>query len=170
MLERPNMYICYIFEKLGVQGCQIWHSHVSIPFNSAPAHSTRPHNAKKSSLRHHFRRNSWKFGSQKLHVHAHFWCTCIFPILYHSQGHIRAKMWHYVTPLTPKKNDQKRTHMSQKWQKTHCGKFRKHLCWTVGSIANHWFFWKTIVSRAQVMTLPKFFPELVLTHHTFIPW
>ena len=35
------------------------------------------------------------------------------------------------------KNDQKRTHMSQKWQKTHCGKFRKHLCWTVGSIANH---------------------------------
>ena len=46
MLERPN--ICYIFEKLSVQGCQIWHSHVSIPFNSAPAHSTRPHNAKKA--------------------------------------------------------------------------------------------------------------------------
>ena len=45
MLERPN--ICYIFEKLGIRGCQIWHSHVSIPFNSAPAHSTRPHNAKK---------------------------------------------------------------------------------------------------------------------------
>ena len=43
---RPN--ICYIFEKLRVQGCQIWHSHVSIPFNSAPAHSTRPHNAKKA--------------------------------------------------------------------------------------------------------------------------
>ena len=46
MTERPN--ICYIFEKLSVQGCQIWHSHVSIPFNSAPAHSTRPHNAKKA--------------------------------------------------------------------------------------------------------------------------
>ena len=46
MLERPN--ICYIFEKLRVQGCQIWHSHVSIPFNSAPADSTRPHNAKKA--------------------------------------------------------------------------------------------------------------------------
>ena len=51
MLERPN--ICYIFEKLRVPRCQIWHSHVSIPFNSAhsiqlgPAHSTRPHNAKK---------------------------------------------------------------------------------------------------------------------------
>ena len=44
MTERPN--ICYIFEKLSVQGCQIRHSHVSIPFNSAPAHSTRPHNAK----------------------------------------------------------------------------------------------------------------------------
>ena len=64
MLERPK--ICYIFEKLSVQGCQIWHSHVSMPFNSAPAHSTRPHNAKKSSLRYHFSRNSWKFGSQKL--------------------------------------------------------------------------------------------------------
>ena len=46
MTKRPN--ICYIFEKLSVQGCQIWHSHVSIPFNSAPAHSTRPHNAKKA--------------------------------------------------------------------------------------------------------------------------
>ena len=47
MIQRPN--ICYIFEKLGVQGCEIWHSHVLIPFNSAhysaPAHSTRPHNA-----------------------------------------------------------------------------------------------------------------------------
>ena len=46
MTERPNIF--YIFEKLSVQGCQIWHSHVSIPFNSAPAHSTRPHNAKKA--------------------------------------------------------------------------------------------------------------------------
>ena len=46
MLERPN--ICYIFGKLGVQGCQIWHSHVSIPFNLAATHSTRPHNAKKA--------------------------------------------------------------------------------------------------------------------------
>ena len=35
-------------DKLRVQGCQIWHSHVSIPFKSAPAHSTRPHNAKKA--------------------------------------------------------------------------------------------------------------------------
>ena len=34
MPERPN--ICYIFEKLRVQGCQIWHSHVPIPLNSAP--------------------------------------------------------------------------------------------------------------------------------------
>ena len=34
------------FWKAGVQGCQIGHSHVSIPFNSAPAHST--HNAKKA--------------------------------------------------------------------------------------------------------------------------
>ena len=33
---------------LGVQGCQIWHSHVLIPFNSAPAPPTRPHNAKKA--------------------------------------------------------------------------------------------------------------------------
>ena len=71
MLERLN--ICYIFGKLGDQGCQIWHSHVSMPFNSAPAHSTCPHNAKKSSLRYHFSRNSWKLGSQKLLPHGHFW-------------------------------------------------------------------------------------------------
>ena len=31
-----------------IQGCQIWHSHVSMPFKSAPAHSTRPHNVKKA--------------------------------------------------------------------------------------------------------------------------
>ena len=31
------------------------------------------------------------------------------------------------------------------------------------------FFVKKIISRAQVMTLPKLFAELVLTHHTFIP-
>ena len=52
MLERPN--ICYIFEKLGVQGCQIWHSHSLFPFNSAPVHSTCPHNAKK----HYFKADS----------------------------------------------------------------------------------------------------------------
>ena len=46
ILERPNK--CYIFEKLRVQGCQIGHSYVSIPFNSTPAHSTRPHKAKKA--------------------------------------------------------------------------------------------------------------------------
>ena len=40
MLETHN--ICYIFGKLSVQGCQIWNSHVSIPFNLAPAHLTRP--------------------------------------------------------------------------------------------------------------------------------
>ena len=32
------------------------------PFNSSPQ-------CKKSSLRHHFRRNSWKLGSQKLQAH-----------------------------------------------------------------------------------------------------
>ena len=38
------------------------------PFNSSPQ-------CKKSSLRHHFRRNSWKLGSQKLLAQAHFWCA-----------------------------------------------------------------------------------------------
>ena len=33
---------------------------------------------KKSSLRYHFSPNSWKLGSQKLLLHAHFWCTCKF--------------------------------------------------------------------------------------------
>ena len=36
------------------------------PFNSSPQ-------CKKSSLRYHFSRNSWKFGSQKLLPHGHFW-------------------------------------------------------------------------------------------------
>ena len=39
MLERLN--VCYIFWKA-------WGSRMSIPFNSAPAHSTCPHNAKKA--------------------------------------------------------------------------------------------------------------------------
>ena len=68
------------------------------PFNSSPQ-------CKKSSLRHHFRRNSWKLGSQKLLAEAHFWSASrlsFFPILYHSQGHIWAKMAHYGPPLTPK--------------------------------------------------------------------
>ena len=38
--ERSN--ICYIFEKLEVQGCQILYSHVSIPFTVAPALDTQP--------------------------------------------------------------------------------------------------------------------------------
>ena len=70
MTERPN--ICYIFEKLSVQGCQIWHSHVPMSFNSASTHSTHPHNAK-SSLRYRFNRNSWKFYSQKLLHQGYFW-------------------------------------------------------------------------------------------------
>ena len=36
------------------------------PFNSSPQ-------CKKSSLRYHFSRNSWKFGSQKLLHQGHFW-------------------------------------------------------------------------------------------------
>ena len=66
MLERP--IICYICEKLRVQGCQIGHSH-----------STRPQpiqlvpTVQKSSLRYHFSRNSWKLGSQKLLPQGHFW-------------------------------------------------------------------------------------------------
>ena len=78
MTERPN--ICYIFEKLSVQGCQIWHLHVSIPVNSAPAHSTRPHNAK-NPLRYHFR-NSWKLASQKLLPQA------VKVMVGRSQGHV----------------------------------------------------------------------------------
>ena len=34
-------HICYIFEKLGFQRCQIWH------ISMCQSHSTRPHNAKK---------------------------------------------------------------------------------------------------------------------------
>ena len=53
MLERPN--ICYIFEKLGVQGFQYDISMCQSYSNSAPAHSTRFHIDQKNSLHHHFR-------------------------------------------------------------------------------------------------------------------
>ena len=86
MTERPN--ICYIFVKLSVQGCQTYHSYVSIPFNSAPAHSTRPHNGKRSSLCYHFSWKSWKLASQKLLLHAHFWCNSIDFLFSQCQGHV----------------------------------------------------------------------------------
>ena len=75
MLEIPN--ICYIFGKLGVQGCQIWHSHVSIPFNSASAHSTRPHNAKKL-FTSSFQAIFLKIGFTKVTCTCSFLCTCTF--------------------------------------------------------------------------------------------
>ena len=57
MLERPNL--CYIFEKLRVQWCQIWHSHVSIPFNSSPR-------CKKNSIFGN-NRDPWSFDMVKCH-------------------------------------------------------------------------------------------------------
>ena len=75
ILKRPN--ICYIFEKLRVQGCQIWHSYVSIPFNSAPAHSTRPHNAKKL-FTSSFQAKFLKIRFTKFTGTTSFWCTCKF--------------------------------------------------------------------------------------------
>ena len=119
MLERPN--ICYIFGKLKVQGCQIWHSHVLIPFNSAAAHSTRPHNAK-NLFTSSFQAKFLKIRFTKVAGTSSFLvCQQIFffPNLNHSQGHIWAKMSHHVPPLTPKKWP-KRTHIGQKWQKEWC--------------------------------------------------
>ena len=97
MLERPN--ICYIFEKLGVQGCRIWHSHVSIPFNSAPAHSSRPQNAKKL-FTSSFQAKFLKIRFKKVAGTSSFlMCQQIFffSSVNQSQGHIWAKMsqlWH----------------------------------------------------------------------------
>ena len=85
------------------------------PFNSSPQ-------CKKSSLRHHFTRNSWKLGSQNLHVHAHFWCTCKFsfsPVFFTPLG-IFGQKYPAMPHLLKPKNDQKRTHIGQKWQKEWC--------------------------------------------------
>ena len=56
--------------KYDIPMCQSYSTRPS-PFNSSPQ-------CKKSSLRHHFRRNSWKLGSQKLLAQAHFWCASKF--------------------------------------------------------------------------------------------
>ena len=83
-LERPN--ICYVFEKLVVQGWQIWHSQVSIPFNSSPGHSTRPQNAKKSVNRkllerpnicYIFEKSGWKPSTRR-----EFWHLRIIFIIF----------------------------------------------------------------------------------------
>ena len=65
--------ICYIFEKLGVQGfpCVNTIQLGPSPFNSYPQ-------CKKSSLCHHFRRNSWKLGSQNLHSKPKYWMPSKF--------------------------------------------------------------------------------------------
>ena len=80
------------------------------PFNSQ---------CKKSSLHHHFRRNSRKLGSQKLQAEAHFWCTSrcsCFPLLTSPGGIFGQK----CEASNTQKNDRKWPHMSQKWQKMHC--------------------------------------------------
>jgi len=64
------------------------------PFNSSPQ-------CKKSSLRHHFRRNSWKLGSQKLLAKANFWFASKFNF----------------SPLWPTSNNQKKTKKGPIWAK-----------------------------------------------------
>ena len=95
MLERPN--ICYIFEKLGVQDVKY-----DIPM--CQSHSTRPHNAKKL-FTSSFQAIFLKIGFTKVTCTCSFLCTCTFWSSHCSQvpRHIWAKLWHNVTPLTPKK-------------------------------------------------------------------
>ena len=58
------------FLKLGIQGCQLWHSHVSIPFNSAqpiqfiPTHCVV--HSKNDHVKSSFRLKYRKWGLQKL--------------------------------------------------------------------------------------------------------
>ena len=82
MTERPNIF--YIFEKLSVQDvkhdipmCQ-GHSTRPQPIQFGPSPFNSAPQCKKSSLRHHFRRNSWKLGSQKLLFHTQFWWNSKF--------------------------------------------------------------------------------------------
>ena len=64
MLEIPN--ICYILKSWGFKDVKY---DIPMPIELVPTTQ-----CKKSSLRRHFRRNSWKLGSQKVHVH----CACSF--------------------------------------------------------------------------------------------
>ena len=77
MLERPNIW--YIFEKLGVQGCQIWFG--PSQFNSSPQCKKAPYVI--------IRRNSGKWCLQNLLAQAHFWWVSrnsLFPSVNKSQN------------------------------------------------------------------------------------
>ena len=62
---------------------------------------------KKSSLRHHFRRNSWKLGSQNLLFHAHFWWNSKFsflPVFTTPRGMFWTVVAQFGPPGTPRKS------------------------------------------------------------------
>ena len=146
MLKRPN--ICYIFEKLRVQGYQIslqlaldsarfeftlkmrlnriwpkdptyaiflksWvFKDVKYDIPMCQYHSTRPQpiqlvpTMQKKLFTSSFQVKFLKIRFTKFAGRSSF-LVCLqiffFPSVNQSQGHIWAKMWHYVAPLTPKK-------------------------------------------------------------------
>ena len=72
-----------------------WCSRIQYDIPICQSHSTQPQpiqrvpTMQKSSLRHHFRRNSWKLDSQNLQAQAHFWCACkfsFFPVFFTPMG------------------------------------------------------------------------------------
>ena len=86
------------------------------PFSSSPQ-------CKKSSLRHHFRQDSWKLGSQKLLAPAHFWCASKFSCFPVSCGprSIFGPNWPTMAHLLHPKYDWRRPQMSQKCTVENCG-------------------------------------------------
>ena len=99
MLERPN--ICYIFEKLGVQGCQIY-----MTFPMCQSHSTRPHNAKKAL---------YVIISGEIPELGEKTCTCSFlHVFFCSQCHpVPGHIWAKKVPHSLPSNTQKMPKMAE---------------------------------------------------------
>ena len=127
MLERPKTYAIFL-KSWGFKDVKF-----DIPM--CQSHSTRPQpiqlvpTMQKSSLCHHFRQNSWKFGSQKLLTKAHFWLVVnfLFPQCKPVPGaYLSKNVTLCDTPNTPKMTGNGRI-WAKNGKKTHCGKLRNHL-------------------------------------------
>ena len=125
MLKRPN--ICYIFEKLGVQGCQIY-----MTFPMCQSHSTRPQpiqlvpTMQKKLFMSSFQAKFLNWVKKSYMYMLIFTCNFFVLSVNQSRATFGPNKSPTVSPLTPKKCP-KWPSMGQKWQKKHCGKLRYHL-------------------------------------------
>ena len=113
MFERPN--ICYIFEKLWVQGCQIY-----MTFPMCQSHSTRPQPIVIISG------EIPELGEKSYMYMLIFTCNFFVLSVNQSRAIFGPNKSPTVSPLTPKKCP-KWPSIGQKWQKIQCGKLWYHL-------------------------------------------